>query len=118
MFNGYTLAQDPHNDMKPYRGLFSNILLENNTFLDTYGMAAYISSAENIIIRNNTFIDRTPRLLELPYRGSFFVGNSRNVFILNNRYLKSDYIRNPGVFFDSADVENLVVSGNRLEENK
>lgn len=118
VFNGYTLAQDPHNDMKPYRGLFSNILLENNTFLDTYGMAAYISSAENIIIRNNTFIDRTPRLLELPYRGSFFVGNSRNVFILNNRYLKSDYIKNPGVFFDSADVENLVVSGNRLEEQK
>jgi len=116
--NGYALAQDPHSDRKLYRGLFSNILLENNTFIDTFGMAAYISSAENVIIRNNTFIDKTPRKQELPYRGSFLVENSKNIFILDNRYEKSDFVRNPGVYFNPADVENLVVSGNRLNEQK
>jgi hypothetical protein len=113
--NGYALAQDPHSDMKLHRGLFSNILMENNTFIDTYGMAAYISSAESIIIRNNTFIDKTPRDLDLSYRGSFFVGNSKNIFIVGNRYIKSDLVKNPGVYFDPDDIENLVVKGNRLE---
>lgn len=114
VINGYATDQNPHTDIKPAPGLFSNILFENNTFIDTYAMAAYISSADNIIFRNNTFIEKTGRRVELPYRGSFLVTNAKDIYLIGNHYTKSPYLKDAGVYYDPASVSNLVVEGNTL----
>lgn len=91
-----------------------NILFENNTFRESIGYIAYISSAENVIFRNNTFLNETPRG-NSPFRGSFFVTDSSGVYLINNRWIDSPHVKRPGVAADAASVRNLVAEGNRLD---
>ena len=94
--------------------ILSDILVEGNTFTDTFGLTAFISSAGNVTFRNNTFINMTPRRQKQPYRAGFYVTNSRNVAVVNNRYITSPHVPNPGVTYDSASVQNLTVTGNTV----
>lgn len=92
--------------------VLSDILFEDNTFKDSFGLVAFISSAENVIFRNNTFANPTGRRMPSPYRGLFFVANTNDVKIVNNRWIASPYVNTPGVFADSGSVKGLLVSGN------
>ena len=95
--------------------IISNILFENNTFKDTFGLISFIASSGNVIFKDNLFENPTPRKNPLPYRGAFFVTSSSNTKIVNNTYVKSPNVPNPGVYADD-DVKNITVAGNRVVE--
>ncbi|MBS1369875.1 MAG: right-handed parallel beta-helix repeat-containing protein [Lentisphaeria bacterium] len=117
IYMGVYMKTDPSNQRTDYPVL-SNILFENNTFKDSFGLVAFVSSAGKVTFRNNTFLNPSARKRALPYRGGFFVTNASDVTIVNNRYVASPHVPNPGVWFDEDTVKNLVVQGNRVEQEE
>ena len=94
--------------------IVDGLLFENNTFIDTYGVMATVSSAGNVVFANNTFIAKTPRKNEKDYRGSIFVAFASNVKVVNNTWVESPLVKTPGVFVDKDKVKGFVFEGNRL----
>ncbi|MBS1369041.1 MAG: right-handed parallel beta-helix repeat-containing protein [Lentisphaeria bacterium] len=113
IYMGVYMRTDPSTERTAYP-ILSNILFENNLFRDSFGLVAFISSAGNVTFRNNTFENPTPRRNPLPFRGAFFVTSASDVKIVNNRYIASPCVPNPGVFFDSDSVKNLIAEGNAV----
>lgn len=111
IFFGSYLKTDPSDEKTDYP-IVQNVLFENNTFKNTFGLVAFISSSNNIIFRGNTMINTDARKSEMPYRGGFFVKNSRNVKLVNNSYLISPLVKNTGVWYDSSTTENIIATGN------
>lgn len=111
IYMGVYMKTDPSTQRTDYP-ILSNILFENNTFKDSYGLVAFISSARNVTFRNNTFKNPTPRREPLPYRAAFYITNATEVRIVNNRYIASPNVPNPGVCADPYSVKGLVASGN------
>ena len=95
--------------------LFHDILIENNTFKNTYGLAAFISSAKNVVVKNNTFENTLLREKPLYYRSAFWVAHASDIFIVNNVFKPNGLAPNAGVFFDSESVKNLTFKGNSIE---
>ena len=114
IFMGVYLGQDPSTEQTLYP-IISNILFENNTFKDTFGLVSFIASSGNVIFKDNRFENPTPRKNPLPYRGAFFVTSSSNTKIVNNTYVKSPNVPNPGVYTDD-NVSNIIVAGNKVVE--
>ena len=102
---------DPSDEASNY-AINQNILIENNIFKNTFGIVAYISSGKNIIFRNNTFDNTKLRLYPRSYRGSFFVKNASDIHFSNNRYITSQFVANPGIYFDSETTKNLISINN------
>ena len=95
--------------------IIRDILFENNTFKNTFGLVCYISGAENVIFRNNTMINDMTRKNRYPYRGSFYLENVSGATFVNNLYPSSEYVSDPGVICaDDESVQNLIVGGNRI----
>ncbi len=113
IYIGVYMKTDPSTERTTYP-ILSNILFENNTFRNTFGLVAFISSADNVTFRNNTFENPTARKKPLPYRGCFYVTCSGRVNIVNNRYLESPNVPNPGVTFTPDSVKKLTVQGNTV----
>ena len=111
IYMGVYMKTDPSTQRTDYP-ILSNILFENNTFKDSYGLVAFISSARNVTFRNNTFKNPTPRREPLPYRAAFYITNATEVRIVNNHYIASPNVPNPGVCADPYSVKGLVASGN------
>ena len=107
------MKTDPSTERTTYP-ILSDILFENNTFRNTFGLVAFISSADNVTFRNNTFENPAARKKPLPYRGGFYVTCSGRVNIVNNRYLESPDVPNPGVTFTPDSVKKLTVQGNTV----
>jgi len=105
------LKNDPSSECTDYP-ILSNILFEGNTFRNSSGLIAYISSAGNVIFRNNTFENLKPRRFPAPYRAGFYVTHADNVKIVNNRWIASPYVPNPGVYAEPGTVKGLVTGGN------
>ena len=93
--------------------ILSDILFEDNLFIDSFGLIASISSARNVIFRNNTFADQTERKISFPRRSGFFVENADSVSIVDNCYIASPLVPFPGVWSDGRSVTRLVAEGNR-----
>ena len=93
--------------------ILSDILFEDNLFIDSFGLIASISSARNVIFRNNTFADQTERKIPFPRRSGFFVENADSVSIVDNCYIASPLVPFPGVWSDGRSVTRLVAEGNR-----
>ena len=117
IFFGVYMRRDPSFEQTEYP-VIRNILFENNKFKDSFGLIALISSASNIIFMGNTFENITPRQNELPYRGAFYVNSASDIKILNNTWVKSPYVKNPGVFIDDDTAKGVLVQGNRLIDAK
>lgn len=113
VYMGVYMETDPSTRQTNYP-ILSNILFENNTFKDSYGLVAFISSAGNVTFRGNIFLNPTPRRKPLPYRAAFYVTNASGVRIINNRYIASPNVPNPGVYADPDSVKELVVAGNTI----
>ena len=94
--------------------ILSDILFEGNTFRNSSGLIAFISSAGNVVFRDNTFENPSPRKFPAPYRAGFYVTHAENVKIVNNRWIVSPYVPNPGVYAEPGTVKNLVTGGNRV----
>ena len=93
-------------------------MFENNEFKNSAGLVAFITSTGNVIFKDNIIINDTPRKNEVDYRGGFWVAYSQNTKIVNNVWIKSNYVAKPGVFAETSTTKNLLVAGNRLEEKK
>lgn len=113
IYIGVYLQRDPSVQRTDYP-ILRDILFENNTFRETFGLAAFISSAENVTFRDNTFINTAARRKPLPYRGGFYVTHARDVRIVNNRYVKSPLADNPRVIVTPESTREIVVQGNRV----
>lgn len=117
VFLGSYVVTDPSTRHTDYP-VIRDILFEGNTFRESFGLVAFISSAENVIFRNNKFSNATRRRNPLPYRSNFFVTASRNIWIINNQYMASPYTRNPNVLVTPTSVKNVIVQGNHVVQPK
>ncbi len=116
VFLGVYMKNDPSVERTRYP-ILSNILFEGNVFKDTFGLVAFISSAGNVTFRDNTFLNVTGRKSPHPYRGNFFVTDAQNVKIVNNRYVASPHVPNPGVQIHEESTENIIVEGNTVVDD-
>ncbi len=107
------MKTDPSPEQTMYP-ILKDILVENNTFRDTFGLIAFIASTGNVTFLNNTFINETPRQNPLDYRGEFFVTHSKRTRIVNNTWVKSPHVKTPGVIYDKETVKGLLVKGNKV----
>ena len=115
IYMGIYMKTDPSLEQTMYP-ILNNILLEKNTFKDTFGLLAFIASTGNLTIRDNTFINETPRKKPFDYRGNFYVTHSTNTKIVNNTWIKSPNVTNPGVLVDRNTVKRLVFKGNKVAD--
>lgn len=115
IYMGIYMKTDPSLEQTMYP-ILNNILLEKNTFKDTFGLLAFIASTGNLTIRDNTFINETPRKKPFDYRGNFYVTHSTNTKIVNNTWIKSPNVPNPGVLVDRNTVKRLVFKGNKVAD--
>ena len=116
IYMGVYLFTDP-SYMKTDYPILRDIMFENNTFKDTFGVVAVVTSVRNLIFRNNTFSNPTPRKNPLKYRGCFYVGWSRDVSIVNNKFVLSENISDLGVYIEKGTVKRLKIQGNSFAEN-
>ena len=116
IYMGVYLFTDPSYRKTDYP-ILRDIMFENNTFKDTFGVVAVVTSVRNLIFRNNTFSNPTPRKNSLKYRGCFYVGWSRDVSIVNNKFVLSENISDLGVYIEKGTVKRLKIQGNSFVEN-
>ena len=95
------------------RGFFSDILIENCTFVDSAGLLLQLNLGRNVIFRDNDIV-LTGRRPVRPATGGFRLGHVEDVFIEGNRYRCA-----PGLNVlpkvESADAaRGVVVRGNVL----
>lgn len=95
------------------RGFFSDILIENCTFVDSAGLLLQLNLGRNVIFRDNDIV-LTGRRPVRPATGGFRLGHVEDVFIEGNRYRCA-----PGVNVlpkvESAEAaRGVVVRGNVL----
>ena len=107
------MKTDPSTDTTSYP-IISDVLFEGNEFRESTGVIAYLTSIKNVTFRDNTFIDKVPREKELDYRSQFYLENARNAKIVNNKWIKSACVKTPGIEWDPATCENVIVRGNSL----
>ena len=113
IFMGVYMKTDPSSERTRYP-ILHDILFENNTFTDSYGMIAFISSAGNVTFRNNIFRNPQKRKDPKDYRGCFYLTHADNVKIVNNTYIETPNVPNPGVYMDTETVTDCVVAGNKV----
>lgn len=113
IYIGVYMKSDPSSERTLYP-ILSDILFENNTFTDSYGHVAFISSAGNVTFRNNTFKNVTPRKNPLDYRASIYLTHAQNINIVNNTYIESPLVPKPGIFVDNATSKNILFKGNKV----
>ena len=116
IYMGVYLFTDPSYRKTDYP-ILRDIMFENNTFKDTFGVVAVVTYVRNLIFRNNTFSNPTPRKNPLKYRGCFYVGWSRDVSIVNNKFVLSENISDLGVYIEKGTVKRLKIQGNSFAEN-
>ena len=116
IYMGVYLFTDPSYRKTDYP-ILRDIMFENNTFKDTFGVVAVVTSVRNLIFRNNTFSNPTPRKNPLKYRGCFYVGWSRDVSIVNNKFVLSENISDLGIYIEKGTVKRLKIQGNSFVEN-
>ena len=116
IYMGVYLFTDPSYRKTDYP-ILRDIMFENNTFKDTFGVVAVVTSVRNLIFRNNTFSNPTPRKNPLKYRGCFYVGWSRDVSIVNNKFVLSENISDLGFYIEKGTVKRLKIQGQSFVEN-
>lgn len=114
IFAAMYMRVDPSEEQS-MRAPIRNVLIENNRFVGTKGLIAYIASADNFIMRGNTFEIKSKPLPDLKYRGGFFVTHSSNVDISGNKYITDLPLEGAGVYYTPETVSNLTFSNNSVE---
>ena len=93
----------------------TDILFENNRFIDTFGRTLDLASCKNVIFYKNTFEQKTPRKNELPTRSTIKIEKASDVKIIDNVFFESG-IAKPAVYVDKDTTSGIVIEGNRLVE--
>ncbi len=109
------LKSDPSVEKTMYP-ILNNILVEKNSFLNNPGAIAYICSAGNVVIRDNRIENTVSRRENLPFRGSIGAAYASDLAIVNNTWIKSDFVTKPGIFADIETTRNIVFEGNIVKD--
>lgn len=103
---------DPKRDFTRFIAV-KDLLVEHNTFIDSFGLVALISSSGNVTIRENKIISITPRKVENENRASFLIRYTNDAHVINNLIIDNASVVE-GVHYDDGSVSDLIVAGNRL----
>ena len=114
IFMGVYLRKDPSLEQSNYP-VIQDVLFENNTFNDSYGLIALISSAKNITFLNNTFSNKKSRIVKNYYRSAFYLNCASDIRFINNTWIASPLVENVGVFYDKDTVKNIIFKGNTIK---
>jgi len=106
--------EDSPTQLRTTYPIINNVLFENNRFVNSFGLVAFISSAGKVTFRNNTMVNTTARNQPLPYRAAFHVIYGSDIAIVNNRYVASPHVTRPGVTYDVDTCHTIVAEGNRV----
>lgn len=115
IYVGIYLKRDPSEDVTDYP-IIRDLLFEGNTFSNSCGVAAYVTSARNVTFLNNVFADPTPRRHELPYRAGLYFANAREVRVLGCDFRAPSVVPSPTITYDPATCDPPVVSLPTLPE--
>ncbi|MEZ0297747.1 MAG: right-handed parallel beta-helix repeat-containing protein, partial [Candidatus Methylacidiphilales bacterium] len=97
--------------------LFNNMLIENNTIVDSDGPALYISSARNIVARNNTIEFTSESAKRTRYAGVFQAVASSDLFLGGNTWIQRIAPSGPmGVIYHPTSAKRVQYQNNRLED--
>lgn len=113
------LGEDTNSKKAAYAAypILHDILLEGNRFINCPGVITHISSARNIIVRNNTITNKIARMDDFYYRGAAAVTNASDIFVTDNKWVKSPLTPNPGVLYDPQTVKSIFSWGNKVTED-
>ena len=107
IYAGIYLKRDPSEDVTDYP-IIRDLLFEGNTFRNSCGVAAYVTSSQNVTFLDNVFEDPVPRRRELPYRAQLFFANARDVKVFGSDYKPSASVT-PAVVYDAGSCERMEV---------
>ena len=107
VYAGIYLKRDPSEDVTDYP-IIRDILFEGNTFRNSCGVAAYVTSAQNVTFLGNVFDDPVPRRRELPYRAQLYFANARDVKVYASDYRPSAGVT-PAVVYDAESCRGVDV---------
>lgn len=107
VYVGIYLRKDPSGDVTDYP-IIRDLLFERNTFRNSCGVAAYVTSAKGVTFLDNVFEDPTPRQHELPYRSQLYFANARDVKVYGSDYRPSPSVT-PAVVYDAGSCERIDV---------
>jgi hypothetical protein len=94
--------------------VFSDILFEDNTFIDCPSSSFFVSSARNVVIQNNTFHDANSRKINPPERAMMYVSYASEIAIVNNHWMQSPYVAKPGAWVDTSNTSAIRWEGNTV----
>ncbi len=98
--------------------ILRDILIEKNTFRDSCGVAAYLSSVQHVTVRDNVLEDPTPRRRNLAYRAQFHLAQAKDVRVVNNVWRPSPNVAAPGVTYERESCMKVVAAGNWVVAQK
>jgi hypothetical protein len=101
-------------ELKTSYPIFSDILFEDNTFVDCPSSSFFISSAKNVIVLNNLFRDANSRKTNPPERSMIYVSYASEISILNNKWIRSPYVPGPGAYVDTSNTREIRWEGNAV----
>ena len=107
------LKNDPSPERTSYP-IISRILFEGNRFVNSPGVISYISSGRDIVFRNNTVVNDRPSLSGVAERGGVAADWCGNLFLVGNRWMKSEFMPPPQFLSGGAGVRNVYFRGNQL----
>jgi polygalacturonase len=80
--------------------VFRDILFENNRFVDSFGLTAFVGSCGNIVFRGNSFANPSAAKVARPERGAFRICASKDVVFESNVWEPSAHAPKAGMLLE------------------
>ena len=80
--------------------VFRDILFENNRFIDSFGLTAFVGSCGNIVFRGNSFANPSAAKVARPERGAFRICASKDVVFESNVWEPSAHAPKAGMLLE------------------
>ena len=117
VYIGAYLRSDPSSELAD-PSILSDILIEDCTFSDCRGAAAYISSAQRVTFRRNRLLETRAFPRESRHRAQVYCTGAREVSVSDNLWEASTFAAQPGVGWNAASCSEITAEGNKLKDNK
>ena len=114
VYIGAYLRSDPSSEPAS-PSILSDILIEDCSFSDSRGAAAYISSAQRVTFRRNRLLETRAFPRESRRRAQVYCTDAKDVSAVDNVWEISPFVVQPGVGWNAASCSGVNVGGNRLE---
>jgi len=109
------IKHDPSADKATYP-ILSDILVENNHFINNPGAIIYACSIKNLIVRNNRVRNDAAWQRILPCRGAIVADYASNVYVTGNTWETSPFPQRPGLTIDTETVKDAFCWDNHIDK--